>query len=70
MFPAQVSFDCQGQLDQDNIFCADFLCGQGTGTVALRQGDALLAITIGAVQGPTATGGDTGTLVYDKQIIP
>ena len=69
MFPAQISFDCQGQLDQDNIFCADFLCGQGTGNfTALRQGDALLAITIGAIQAPTATGGDTGTLVYDKQI--
>ena len=71
MFPAQVSFDCQGQLDQDNIFCADFLCGQGAGSLtALRQGDALLAITIGAVQAPTATGGDIGTVVYDKQIIP
>ena len=70
MFPAQISFDCQGQLDQDNIFCADFLCGQGTGNVALRQGDALLAITIGSVQAPSSTGGDIGTLIYDKLIVP
>lgn len=69
MFPAQISFDCQGQLDQDNIFCADFLCGQGTGNLtALRQGDALLAITIGAPQAPTPTGGDIGTVIYDKRI--
>jgi len=71
MFPAQISYDCLGALDQDNIFCADFLCSQGSGNfVALRQGDALLAITIGFVQAPTATGGDIGTIIYDKQILP
>ena len=71
LFPPQIAFDCGGKLDQDNIFCADFLCGQGTGTsVALRQGDALLAITIGQPQPPSASGGDIGAVVYDSQIIP
>ncbi len=71
MFPAQVAFDCGGQLDQDNIFCADFLCGQGTGNfVALRQEDALLAITIGQPQAPTAptAAADTGSVIYDNPI--
>ena len=71
LFPPQTSFDCSGQLDQDNIFCADFLCGQGTGNfTALRQGDTLLAFTIGNVQAPISGGGDIGTLIYDRTIAP
>ena len=70
IFPKQTAYDCQGQADQDNIFCADFTCGQGTlfGT-ALRQGDALICFTIGAHQPPLPNGlGDIGTCAYDREI--
>ena len=69
IFPKQTAYDCQGQADQDNIFCADFTCGSSLAFAALRQGDALLCFTIGAPQPPAPDGsGDIGTPSYDKPI--
>lgn len=67
LFPIQTGFDCggSGTLDKDNIFCMDFLCAGGSGsTGAAKQGDAIIAITIGA---PTA---DNGAVVYDTEVAP
>ena len=67
MFPTQTGYDCagtSGTLDKDNIFCMDFLCGQSGTAGAAKQGDAILAFTIGA---PTA---DNGAVVYDTAIVP
>ncbi|MSR44416.1 MAG: prepilin-type N-terminal cleavage/methylation domain-containing protein [Phycisphaerales bacterium] len=66
MFPIQTQFDCGGNfsLDKDNIFCMDFLCGQTGLAGAANQGDAILAITIGA---PTTS---NGTVIYDTAIAP
>lgn len=66
-FPVQTGYDCAGgtgTLDKDNIFCMDFTC-IGTGAAAAaKQGDAILAFTIGA---PTAT---NGAVVYDTATTP
>ena len=66
-FPTQTGYDCSGgsgTLDKDNIFCMDFTC-IGTGAAsAAKQGDAIIAFTIGA---PTAT---NGAVVYDTLITP
>lgn len=67
MFPVQTGYDCAGSsgtLDKDNIFCMDFLCGSSGASGAQKQGDAILAVTIGA---PTELG---GTVVYDTAIVP
>lgn len=66
-FPTQTGYDCSGgsgTLDKDNIFCMDFTC-IGTGAAAAaKQGDAIIAFTIGA---PTAI---NGAVVYDTLITP
>jgi len=65
-FPQQTSYDCAGSgtLDKDGIFCMDFTCtGSGT-TAAQRQGDAILAFTIGQ---PTET---NGIVTYDREMVP
>ncbi len=66
-FPLQTGYDCAGgagTLDKDNIFCMDFTCGAPAPFAAQKQGDAILAFTIG---GPTA---DNGAIVYDTAIVP
>jgi len=49
-YPKQTSFQCtsaNSNLEPDNIFNMDFACGQAGQANAAKQGDAILAITIG-----------------------
>jgi prepilin-type N-terminal cleavage/methylation domain-containing protein len=65
-FPKQTSFICPNagsNLQRDNIFCMDFACGQSGTTGAARQGDSILAFTIG-----TAVQENNGSLVYDANL--
>jgi len=66
IYPLQVGFDCggAGNLDRDNVFSCDFLCGGTSTTDAKKQNDASVNFTIGT---PTETG---GTIVYDQLITP
>lgn len=63
IFPLQVGFECgntSGNLDRDNVFSCDFLCGSTGSSGAKKQNDASVNFTIGA---PTESG---GTIVYDR----
>lgn len=65
-YPKQTSYICPNSgstLDRDNIFNMDFACGQSGTTGAARQGDAILAFTIG-----TAVQENNGSLVYDANL--
>ena len=59
IFPTQ--FDCggAGNLDKDNLFSCDFLCGATGSAGAKKQNDASVNFTIGT------TTADGGTIVYD-----
>jgi len=65
-YPKQTSFICPNSgstLERDNIFNMDFACGQSGVTAAPKQGDAILAFTVGiAVQE------NNGTLAYDPNL--
>ncbi|MBM4101498.1 MAG: type II secretion system protein [Phycisphaerae bacterium] len=65
-YPKQTSFICPNSgstLERDNIFNMDFACGQSGATGAAKQGDSILAFTIG-----TAVQENNGSLVYDANL--
>jgi len=65
-FPQQTSYDCAGSgtLDKDGIFCMDFKCNATGSDAAKKQGDAILAFTIGL---PLE---NNGVVVYDRNMTP